>query len=229
MNDSPTFAQEYPQRWVVALVASLTSGNPRYSTAWWRAARHRPDIQTTRDRLVGEVEWRRRTFDLIDTGGLAEPTTVEGSGKYMDRIRDQVESAIAAADLLLFVVDAKAGITAADVEVSQMLRRSGRQTLLIANKADNQRREIAATEFYELGLGEPLPTSATNGAGGEVLDIIDERLPRCELPELKAVRRRHHQPAGRHKSAPNAILGENASVSGSRYYTRSTRRVRRCT
>ncbi|HXH21198.1 MAG TPA: ribosome biogenesis GTPase Der [Dehalococcoidia bacterium] len=133
---------------------------------------------TTRDRLVGEVEWRRKTFDLIDTGGLAEPTSIEGSGEYMDRIREQVEAAIADADLLLFVVDAKAGVTAADLEVAEMLRKSGRPTLLIANKADNQRRELEATEFYELGLGEPLPTSATNGAGvGEVLDIIEQTLP----------------------------------------------------
>src|SRR5690348_10372689 len=66
---------------------------------------------TTRDRLVGEVEWRGRVFDLIDTGGLAEPTTVAGSGAYMDSIRSQVESAIEQASLLLFIVDAKAGLT----------------------------------------------------------------------------------------------------------------------
>lgn len=133
---------------------------------------------TTRDRLVGEVEWRGKTFDLVDTGGLAEPTSVEGSGAYMAHIREQVEVALAEADLLLFVVDTKAGTTSADIEVGELLRRSRKPTLLIANKADNQKRELEATEFFELGLGEPHAVSATNGAGvGEVLDIIEETLP----------------------------------------------------
>jgi len=133
---------------------------------------------TTRDRLQGEVEWRNRLFDLIDTGGLAEPTSVAGSGAYMDAIKAQVESAVAAADLLLFVVDSKAGITAADHEVADMLRRAQKTTILVANKADNQRRSDDATEFYELGLDDPQPVSALNGAGvGELLDLISEMLP----------------------------------------------------
>ena len=133
---------------------------------------------TTRDRLQGEVEWRNRLFDLIDTGGLAEPTSVAGSGAYMDAIKAQVESAVAAADLLLFVVDSKAGITAADHEVADMLRRAQKTTILVANKADNQRRSDEATEFYELGLDDPQPVSALNGAGvGELLDLISEMLP----------------------------------------------------
>ncbi|HWC30686.1 MAG TPA: GTPase, partial [Dehalococcoidia bacterium] len=77
---------------------------------------------TTRDRLVGEVEWRDHVFDLVDTGGLAEPTSVAGSGAYMDAIESQVEQAVGVADLLLFVVDAKDGPTAADFEVAEMLR-----------------------------------------------------------------------------------------------------------
>jgi len=133
---------------------------------------------TTRDRLIGEVEYGKRSFDLTDTGGVAEPTSVEGSGAYMDAIRAQVESAIEEAGLLLFVVDAKSGSTSADHEVAEMLRRSGKNTLLVANKADNNRRFEEATEFYELGLGEPIPVSAINGAGvGELLDIVMEMLP----------------------------------------------------
>jgi len=133
---------------------------------------------TTRDRLQGEVEWRNRLFDLIDTGGLAEPTSVAGSGAYMDAIKAQVESAVAAADLLLFVVDSKAGITAADHEVADMLRRAQKTTILVANKADNQRRSDESTEFYELGLDDPQPVSALNGAGvGELLDLISDMLP----------------------------------------------------
>lgn len=140
---------------------------------------------TTRDRLAGEVEWRARLFDLVDTGGLAEPTSVAGSGAYMDAIREQVEAAVGEADLMLFVVDAKAGSTAADHEVAGMLRRAGKTTLLVANKADNQRRADEASEFYELGLGEPLAVSALNGDGvGELLDTIAEVLP--YLPEAEA-------------------------------------------
>jgi GTP-binding protein len=143
---------------------------------------------TTRDRLVGEVEWRDHVFDLVDTGGLAEPTSVAGSGAYMDAIKAQVEQAVGEADLLLFVVDAKDGATAADFEVAEMLRRSGRTTLLVANKADNQRRSDQAAEFYELGLGEPHTVSAINGAGvGELLDVVSGMLP--FLPEAAEAER----------------------------------------
>ena len=132
---------------------------------------------TTRDRLVAEVEWRGRTFDVVDTGGLAEPTSLAGSGAYMDAIRAQVEAAVGGADLLLFLVDARAGLTAADFEVADMLRHASKPVLVLANKAENDTRIQQAAEFYELGLGEPHPISALNGAGvGEVLDEIDSLL-----------------------------------------------------
>jgi GTP-binding protein len=137
---------------------------------------------TTRDRLEGEVEWRDRTFGLMDTGGLAEPTTIAGSGAYMDAIRAQVDAAVRESSLLLFVVDAKAGITSADHEVAHMLRRSGVPSLLIANKADNQRRSDESSEFYELGLGDPQPVSAINGIG-DLLDTVIDLLP--FLPEAE--------------------------------------------
>jgi GTP-binding protein len=181
MSDPAPERRRYPVR--KPLVALVGRPNVGKSALFNRMIGERRAIVediagTTRDRLVGEVEWRGKTFDIIDTGGLAEPTSVEGSGAYMANIADQVARAIADADLLLFVVDAKAGITSADIEVAEMLRRSPRPVLLLANKADNQRRELEANEFYELGLGEPLPTSATNGAGvGEVLDEIERRLP----------------------------------------------------
>jgi GTP-binding protein len=173
---------------------------------------------TTRDRLVGEVEWRGKLFDLIDTGGLAEPTSVEGSGAYMDSIRAQVESAIAGADLLLFVVDVKAGITSADLEVSELLRRSRKAALLVANKADNQQRELEANEFYSLGLGEPYAVSATNGAGvGELFDVIEAVLPLA--PEGAAVQQDEAlgvaiigRPNVGKSMLLNAILGEERVI-----------------
>ena len=173
---------------------------------------------TTRDRLVGEVDWRLRSFDLIDTGGLAEPTSVQGSGAYMGAIRSQVEVAVAEATLLLFVVDSKDGSTSADHEVAEMLRRSGKPFILVANKADNQRRSDDSSEFYELGLGDPQPVSAINGAGvGELLDLITDLLP--DLPpadDAEAADRLRVAIIGRPnvgKSAlVNALLGEERVI-----------------
>jgi GTPase len=172
---------------------------------------------TTRDRLMGEVEWRGRSFDIMDTGGLAEPTSVQGSGAYMEAIRRQVEAAINDASLLLFVVDAKSGATAADNEVADLLRRSGKPAILIANKADNQRRSEDATEFYELGLGDPWPVSALNGEGvGEVLDEISDLLPELPDAETTAVDTLRVAIIGRPnvgKSALlNAILGQDRVI-----------------
>ncbi len=171
---------------------------------------------TTRDRLVGEVEWRGRRFHLVDTGGLAEPTTTAGSGDYMDAIRAQVEAAIAEAWLLLFLVDAKAGATAADHEVAELMRRSGRPALLVANKADNARRVDDATEFYELGLGEPQPVSAVNGAGvGDLLDLIDASLPLAPEAETEEKRLRVAiigRPNVGKSALLNALLGEQRVI-----------------
>jgi GTP-binding protein len=172
---------------------------------------------TTRDRLIGEVEYGTRSFDLTDTGGVAEPTSVEGSGAYMDAIRAQVESAIAEAELLLFIVDAKSGSTSADHEVAEMLRKSGKATLLVANKADNTRRFEEATEFYELGLGEPIPVSAINGAGvGELLDIVVDILPEQAEEDTETAKALRVALIGRPnvgKSAlVNAILGQQRVI-----------------
>ena len=129
---------------------------------------------TTRDRLYGEVEWGRHVFVVIDTGGL-EPSAEEG---YPLLIRRQVETALAEADVVLFLVDAREGVTGSDAEIAAELRRSDKPVLLLANKADNEARRTAAVEFYELGLGDPIPISAYHGLGlGEVLDRLEELLP----------------------------------------------------
>ena len=129
---------------------------------------------TTRDRLYGEVEWKDQAFIVVDTGGL-EPGAEEG---YSALIREQVEMALAEADAVLFVVDAVSGLTAVDAEIGEMLRRGDRPVILLANKADNEARQAAALEFYELGLGDPMPVSAYHGLGvREVLERLMEILP----------------------------------------------------
>jgi len=133
---------------------------------------------TTRDRLYGEAEWKEQAFVVVDTGGL-EPTAEEG---YSVLIREQVEVALAEADAVLFVVDAVSGLTPVDAEIGEMLRRGSRPVLLVANKADNEAREAAALEFYELGLGDPMPVSAYHGLG--VREVQDKLL--AVLPAVAA-------------------------------------------
>jgi GTP-binding protein len=111
----------------------------------------------------------------VDTGGLdILPATAIARG-----VRAQVETAIAAASLIVFLVDARDGVTPDDIDIADCLRRAGKPLLLVANKADNPGLETGAMEFYELGLGEPLAVSAHHGRGvAELLDAVAERLPR---------------------------------------------------
>jgi len=128
----------------------------------------------TRDRCTQETEWRGETFTLIDTGGFVE----NPEDPIVVQTRAQAEIAIAEADVIIFLTDAQAGLNPADREVSEALRRSERPTLLVANKADDDALEQAAVEFYELGLDDPIPISATHGRGvGDLLDRVLEILP----------------------------------------------------
>ena len=129
---------------------------------------------TTRDRIYATAEWRGREFSLIDTGGLDDP----GAGQMEAAVRRQAEAAIRESDLVLFIVDAKAGILPVEHDVADLLRRSGKPVLLVANKADSWRGEAQAAEFYELGLGDPQAVSAIQGLGtGDLLDEVVQRLP----------------------------------------------------
>lgn len=128
----------------------------------------------TRDRKEIVCEWRGRRFLLIDTGGVdvLDPSPVTR------QIAEQARTAIAEADLVLFVVDAKAGITPGDEEIADILRRAHRPVLVLANKIDTPGRDAAALEFHALGLGDPLPLSGLHGHGtGDLLDEVLERLP----------------------------------------------------
>jgi len=129
---------------------------------------------TTRDRLYGDVEWGEQGFALVDTGGL-EPTGDEG---YTPLVRRQVELALAEADVIVFVVDGRDGITSTDLEIADLLRRGRKPVILAANKADNEERREAAVQFYELALGDPIPVSAFHGLGlAELMDQLVALLP----------------------------------------------------
>ncbi len=150
---------------------------------------------TTRDRLYAEADWGGVDFIVVDTGGLEVGTdkrqAVKGkqpppigqtagveSGLFLDQMRDQAQIAIAEAEVVVFLVDTEAGLTSSDQEVADVLRRTEKPVILVANKADNNRRRADAVEFYALGLGDPIPISAQHGHGtGDLLDAIVEALP----------------------------------------------------
>jgi GTPase len=126
----------------------------------------------TRDRLYGLVRWAGRSFEILDTGGML-PDSVE---TIPARIMDQVEAAIAESDLLLFIVDGRAGATALDEDLLPMLRRSGRPVWVVANKIDSASHEPLAAAFHEFGCEELFPVSAEHNIGvGELLDAIVAR------------------------------------------------------
>lgn len=134
----------------------------------------------TRDRHYSKAEWSGREYMVVDTGGVV----TNSEDPFERAILLQVQIAIEEADVILFVVDVSGGIHPLDMEVAQLLRRSGKKVLLLANKTDNMKREqLDTAEFYELGLGEPVPISAINGRGvGDFLDILLSEFPEPEPP-----------------------------------------------
>jgi GTP-binding protein len=139
-----------------------------------RAAIVEDTAGTTRDRVYGESDWNGRRFMMVDTGGLelAPGTTIE------ERVQDQARVAIDEADVVLFVVDAAAGLAPLDHEVADRLRRAQRPTILVVNKADNPRREAEGAEFYALGFDPAITISAQHGRNtGDLADLIVELLP----------------------------------------------------
>ena len=135
----------------------------------------------TRDRIYADSNWRGRNFTLIDTGGI-EP---ESDDIILKQMREQANLAINMADVIIFLTDLKQGVTAADREIALMLKKSGKPIVLVCNKADNYERDKNDVyEFYNLGLGEPMPISAANAIGiGDVLDAIYEKFPPKENDE----------------------------------------------
>lgn len=128
----------------------------------------------TRDRKELLCEWTGTTFRVIDTGGVDRADT----GPFGEQIASQARQAVEEADLVLLVVDATAGVTPGDEELAEILRRSRRPVIVVANKLDDPRRDADALEFHRLGLGDPFPLSALHGHGtGDLLDLVVARLP----------------------------------------------------
>ena len=149
---------------------------------------------TTRDRLTANVSWLDKEFTLIDTGGVE----AKGTSSFSADINRQVDTAVKEAELILFMVDAKEGLMPSDQDVAAMLRPAKKRVLLVVNKADNDRLDMAAPEFAGLGLGEPITISAYHGRGiNDLLDAVLARLP-------SAVTATESQPA---ESLKIAIVG----------------------
>lgn len=137
--------------------------------------------RTTRDRLYGDAEWNGRRFVIVDTGGLER----DPDDPIEARVQEQARMAIAEADVILFVVDAASGLTPADLEAAEILRRATAPLIVAVNKADNQKRELEAAEFHALGWDETYAISASHGRGtGDLLDAIVWALPPESEEEL---------------------------------------------
>jgi GTP-binding protein len=141
---------------------------------------------TTRDRIIAVAEWGGREFDLVDTGGLSL-----GEEEIEAGVRNQVLVAIEQADAIVFLTDGAVGPTAADEAVADLLRRNRKPTILAVNKAESESRRQGASEFWSLGLGEPIAVSALHGHGtGDLLEAVLDALPPAgyEAPDDDAIR-----------------------------------------
>ena len=163
-----------------------------------------PIAGTTRDRLYAESEWNGRAFTLVDTGGL----DLEDQGEVTVRIRNQVALALEEADVIVFVTDGLAGLTAADHDVAKLLRATARPVILAVNKTEKQVARLDASEFWALGMGEPCAVSAVHGTGsGDLLDMIAEALPPAE-PEDTEDERLHVAFVGRPNVGKSSLLNK---------------------
>lgn len=167
----------------------------------------------TRDRIYADVTWLNREFTLIDTGGI-EP---ESSDIILSQMREQAQIAIDTADVILFVTDVRQGLVDADAKVADMLRRSKKPVILVVNKVDSfQKMQADVYEFYNLGIGDPIPVSATEKTGiGDMLDLVMEHFPEQTGDEEEDDRPRVAivgKPNVGKSSIINKLLGENRLI-----------------
>lgn len=166
----------------------------------------------TRDRIYAEAEWNGAPFILIDTGGI-EP---DSDDIILSQMRNQAEIAMETAQVILFLVDGRAGVTSADREVASMLRRKGKDVILVANKIDTPKLPDDFYDFYELGLGDPIAISAANMLGlGDLLQLIVEKFPTNNEEDEEDERTNIAiigKPNVGKSSLINAFLGENRVI-----------------
>ncbi|MDM8155559.1 ribosome biogenesis GTPase Der [Bacteroides gallinaceum] len=199
------------------LVAIVGRPNVGKSTLFNRLTKTRQAIVneqagTTRDRQYGKSEWQGKEFSVVDTGGWV----VNSDDIFEEEIRKQVILAIDEADVILFVVDVKNGVTDLDMDVAAILRRSKTPVIVVANKTDNNALQYDAAEFYSLGLGDPYCISAISGSGtGELLDEILSKfrkdageLVEEDIPRFAVVGR----PNAGKSSIVNAFIGEERNI-----------------
>lgn len=167
----------------------------------------------TRDRVYAETNWRGRNFTVVDTGGI-EP---ESNDIIISQMRRQAQIAIEIADVIIFLTDVKQGVTAADEEIAIMLKKSKKPVVLVCNKVDSfQKYQNEVYEFYNLGIGDPLPISASNAQGiGDVLDRIYDEFPKNDVNDNDDERIKVAvigKPNVGKSSLINKILGENRAI-----------------
>ena len=201
----------------MSLVAIVGRPNVGKSTLFNRLVGHRQAIVdetagTTRDRHYGKTDWNGKEFSIIDTGGYA----VNTDDIFEDDIRRQVILAIEEADLILFMVEVKTGVTDLDMMMADVLRRSGKKMIVVCNKVDNYDLIYQSHEFYSLGLGDIFCISSMSGSGtGDLMDEILKQLPEDakaeveeDLPRITIVGR----PNVGKSSLTNALLGEERNI-----------------